>query len=932
MNQTPVESQPTRFSHSCRDCGGRFNVLIQTGVHRVHQAACPHCGRKNFFDNRRGQLERAAQPVRPPESRAERVPDRSRPRSPEPSRAGSSPQTTPRKPAAPRPTSFRTETNRDYAGQRSPGSSQPAARRGNGRPTSQTERGLKILTRPPGSPKGWRDRLDRGLQSLPDFGDWRGTVDYAGDLLRQRGLLLLIPAAALGFGMILLVFLSLQLPGLYLAHDTDFYMDRLEVVRPNRVLDRNGELLAELFSRRTGNLDETTIPETLATALVFTEDQNFYSHGGVHWPSIFRAFLANIFSGGYSQGGSTITQQLARILLDDREKSIFRKLKETSLAYHLEASLTKKQILAGYMNHVYLGHGARGFETAADFYFDKKVGDLTFEERLALVCLPSAPARYSPLRNPDRLRAKMDAVYERMIAAGLPGVPEPTAYAKDADDMLRSLSGSPGGSVFGDRVNEAPYVAEYVRQEIKKLLGDEYEFGAGLNVRTTIDRKLQLAAVEESRKWIRTKAPAFPATRMKDGKRLPVSTEEKMLRDYGDMALGPALFGIPAPPESRPRLQTASVGIENKTGGILFLQGGAEFASGNQLNRAIQMRRQTGSAVKPFVYSAGIESGAVTAGTLLDDRPIFVSLKNIAHNQKKDYWLPGNYSGVFEGEILVRRALEKSQNIPAIRVADRTGLDRLGEQFRKFFFYKDAEYERRFRKDATVAIGSLEMSPLEIATAFTGFANNGVIRRPFLIQRIEDADGKTLWSPSQNHDEFSLGVPVERTVLPGDVSEIMVSLLRSSAKYGGVGGLGGVDYIGKTGTSNEYRDAWFVGATPGVTAAVWLGFDEPAYSMPGGTGAGLAGPLWGRIMSKAPRLESSFRFSPNAVSMKICKTTGRKPGPNCPTVVTELFRPNFPPEDPEPATNASDDPETKPSNQDKPDPADWSINSDSDFE
>lgn len=942
-----MQSRTKRFAHNCRDCRQRYNVLIQIDLRQVHQAICPHCGAKNFFDNRDGRL--AGKPRK--KSAGAR-----RPAVPAPARqsagaassqtaAGFAPRETslrdfrdlPRKPAEP---AARASSQTDYANYTDNGDARQS-REGGERRVLRNGSGFRWL-----SPLEWPAAIGR-------WWDRRGAyaVNDLLDAAQGRWGVLIVLGAVCAMVAIGAAWLSLQFPKLYLAEAPAAYIKRIDVLEPNLVLDRNGTLIAELFSERSGELTVDSLPPELAATLVFTEDQNFYDHGGVHWPSIFRAFLVNLFSGGYSQGGSTITQQLSRILLNDRTKSIVRKLRETALAYELEHRLTKQQILVGYMNHVYLGHGSRGFEPAARFYFEKDIAELSFSERLALVCLPSAPNRYSPLRNPDQLRRKMDAVYTRLRngdgdLTAIGPLPEPVAYHREATQMLRSLDKSPGESVFGTRVNEAPYVSEYVRQKLVQLLGKSYQYGQGLRIQTTIDAKLQRAADRESHEFVRQKAPGFPPRKMKDGKVIwSGGMREKLLRAYGEMAIGPELFSIPAPRRITAQLQTASIGIETRTGRVLFMQGGADFTSGNQLNRAIQMRRQTGSAIKPFVYSAGIESGAITAGTLLDDRPIYVSLKGQPRQpNKKDYWLPGNYSGVFEGEILVRRALERSQNIPAIQVAREVGIQRLGQQFRKFFFFKNAEYQRRFRQDDTVAIGSLEMSPLEVATAFTAFGNNGTIKRPYLIRRIQSATGEELWSAGASYDEFDLGVPAERKVLPGDAAEVMVSLLRSSAKFGGVGkgGFSSPQLIGKTGTSNEYRDAWFVGSIPDVTAVVWMGFDQPAFSMPGGTGAGLAGPLWGRIMKSAPASKGTYQFTPRAKKIEICKTTGRRPAAGCPRRVREYFTRSHPPEEasdadrrglmdsPNNARRPADSPARPNDSTDSS--SDFSVNSDSDFD
>ena len=352
----------------------------------------------------------------------------------------------------------------------------------------------------------------------------------------------------------------------------------------------------------------------------------------------------------------------------------------------------------------------------------------------------------------------------------------------------------------------------------------------------------------------------------------------------------------PGPTRRKVTLQTASVGIKPGTGEILFLQGGTEFTAGNQLNRAIDMRRQTGSTMKPIVYSAAIESGILTAASPIKDEPIYARNVKRRRNQK-EFWLPGNYDGVYEGDIPVRRALAFSKNVAAIRTAKIIGLPRLSEQFRKFFFYDEHSFKRRFRFDFTVAIGSLEMSPLELASGFSAFGNNGVIKRPYLIRKISNRDGKVLYNGS-GRDEFKLRVPRERRVLPGDVAQVMSSILRDSGRQGGVrrGGFRG-EYIGKTGTTNDMKDAWFVGLIPGIVAAVWVGLDNPAYSISSsrGYGATVAGPLWGRIMARAGRRGGGFHFSPRAVSAIVCADTGLVPIPQCPRKKKEIFARNHVP-------------------------------------
>ncbi|MCB1304798.1 MAG: transglycosylase domain-containing protein, partial [Leptospiraceae bacterium] len=672
--------------------------------------------------------------------------------------------------------------------------------------------------------------------------------------------------------------------------DADDYMPRAQGITANRIVDRNGVLIGELFSRKTGTLKADQIPPRLRDILLFVEDRDFYSHGGISLTSIARAFFANIVNFGYSQGGSTITQQLSRVLMEDFEKSLGRKVREASLAMQLESRMSKDEILAAYMNQVYLGHGAYGMQEASKFYFRKPLAQANFVEDLILACLPSAPSRYSPVRHPDQIEEKMDVVFAEMKKQNFPS-PSKEDYEKQKDEVFRSIDRSPSASVFGTRVNVAPFVSEHVRLKIRDLLGGEFMYGKGLTIETTIDASLQKAATEESEAWIDEVGKYHTPVIRKDGKVVPESDPAVLIRqEYQKMGIGPVLLGGPATRLHRPRLQTASIGIHPQTGEVLFMNGGTSFNSGNQLNRSVMMYRQTGSSIKPIVYSAGLETGKINPATALDDSPLFFDGARGADGE--NYWLPENYTSSYEGLIPARVALAKSRNIPAIRVAKLVGLPRLGEQFRKFFFHTDKEFKERYTENLTVAIGSAEMSPLEMAVAFAAISNNGVMKRPYLIRAIKDADGKVLYNGA-GEDEFDLKIPPESKVLPGDVAATLTSMLKDAADYGGVsrGGFSSPDLAGKTGTTNEYRDAWFIGFIPDVAAAIWVGFDSPKYSTNRGTGASLAGPLFGRIIRKTPAdlRKDTYHFDPQPVTKTVCAESGQLPGPYCPRTKSEIM-------------------------------------------
>ncbi len=675
-------------------------------------------------------------------------------------------------------------------------------------------------------------------------------------------------------------------PSWYINQNPEKYFERLIGNLPNRIVDRNGELIAELFSVKMSNLKANDIPIEIKSLLLFIEDQDFYHHNGVDLTSIFRALYNNIISFGYKQGGSTITQQLARTLLLDRNKNIGRKLRELALAFALEKKFSKEEILTSYLNFVYMGHGNYGIQNAAQFYFQKEVSDLNFIENLILVSLPSAPERYSPYRNPQLLRNKMDAIIERMKEVHFP---LPSNYIEMRKNVFSEF-GTPQQNIGQIRIDKAPYIREYVRQKIGDLLGNEYMLNAGLTIKTSLDMNLQRASIIESKNFIKENLERYPPTiyknrrPIKDNKNIAYNEEAEKISLPIEL-LGGNSLSIP-----KPHLQTASIGIENKTGNVVFFQGGTEFGTSNQLNRAIQMRRQTGSSIKPIVYSLAIQKGILTTATILDDKPIIQVSRN---GKSKKYWTPSNFNGIYEGAISVRRALGFSKNIPAIQVGKMLGINNLRNGFNDFFYTNIEEQEKRFRPDDTIAIGSLEMSPLEMALAYSAFANNGFIQRPQLILSVQDSLGRTLYTSKEN-DEFHLQAPERRKVISGDTAEILVDLLRGGAvQHSGVwkGGFSKTQFVGKTGTSNDFKDAWFVGVTPEVTTAVWVGFDNPMYSMPNGVGAELAGPLWGRIMKHANlNSKEKFEFQPRAKSIYICPETGEPYNDTCPSQAQrELF-------------------------------------------
>lgn len=658
-------------------------------------------------------------------------------------------------------------------------------------------------------------------------------------------------------GMILIgiVFLILSL-GLFFFIRSEYSEVKLETEKlllqlnkhkPSKILDRNGNLVSEIFQKKTGTMKLTEMPEKLKKIILAVEDKNFYSHSGIDYLAFLRASYKNLINLKYIQGASTITQQLARILMNDRRKSLSRKFKEALVAIALEEKLSKEQILEAYLNQVYLGHGAFGIENAAKYYFDKDPSELKVMEIILISSLASAPNKYSPFKNRDLSENRVKQIIATLEGKGI--IKE--KYSGKVFKFYEKLKSPEAQTVFGRRYDKAPFVTEHIRELLKSIDSsiDIYDLG-GYTIETTLIKEAQEFLAEEIKNHI---------TNLKEKKKIKrIRIKKTAEKDSVSK-----------------ELQAAVIGLEPNTGAVLFMHGGGEeFNSNNQFNRAIQMKRQTGSSIKPILYSAAIDTGKFNAASVLIDSPIqFVSADG------RGGWSPDNFGNSYEGEMTIREALAKSKNTIAVQVGERLGLSVLEKYYSNYFFPDQAEKQKRYRNDLSVTLGSLEISPLEMTSAFSAFANDGVIRRPYLVKRILDQNGKEIFN-SENSDEFQLKVPKQRKVISPETAEVMVSLMRGSAnssglkKYGKVG-----DVAGKTGTTNDYIDAWFVGTKANLAMAVWIGYDDSSYSMgKSGMGAEFSAPLWAKIVSRLKSdeilQETKFQFSKHATRLAVCRSTG----------------------------------------------------------
>jgi len=687
---------------------------------------------------------------------------------------------------------------------------------------------------------------------------------------------------------------------------------------PTRLYDRNGLLISELYDEYRRYVKFEEIPETVIKSFLAAEDSSFYMHTGFDIAGILRALLVDIVSGEMKQGGSTITQQLVKQLYTEREKSIKRKLVELFISREFEKRYSKNEILEMYLNQIYMGHGVYGIAAASEFYFDKKLKELNMAEASLIAGIPSAPDRFSPLKNPRNSHNRTQAIIFNLIAANQIGRDE---AAHQFNSMWEGLSEKlktefPEAGIRHERNDRAPWFTEYLRRELIAKYGEDAVYRGGMKVMTTIDLSYQ----EYSDSLI--------SSSLKEQNRISAWYNNSRIRKLEEKIADRALTGKGEKPSrgslksnaikfnrelkntiadelealslitdipsiektvsnhmeyyeqvmSKGRAEGALVAIDPHTGEILAMTGGGEFSSVNQLNRAVQSKRQPGSAFKAFVYGAAIESGAITPATSFQDSPLF-------YGRGRKAWSPSNYDKDYSGRVLARKALAMSLNIVSAKVYDLAG----GEKIASFASAMTGVDKKRFQVDPTLSLGTSELSPLEMASGFGTFANGGVHIPPHGIKKIEDRHGKEIYSSKSIK-------PVKAT--DENTAFIMTSMLRdvvdSGTAHYAVRRAAGfrLPCAGKTGTNTKFRDAWFIGYTPDVVAAVWVGCDSPEFSLGSGqSGSASAAPIWGKFMSEIYKTgaKKSFPRMPSGVTVRnVCSITGRIPARGCP-VSKEYF-------------------------------------------
>lgn len=709
--------------------------------------------------------------------------------------------------------------------------------------------------------------------------------------------------------------------GLLLVYSTDLpQVEQLERYRPSSVTelyDGKGRVIGTFALQRRVIVTYDDYPQVLRNALVSIEDKNFYRHSGINVWRIAGAAYRDIESGGKVQGASTLTMQLARNLFLSPDRSFYRKVQEALLAIQIERRFTKPQIFTLYANQIFLGHGAYGYEAASEYYFSKPAKQLKLEEAALLAGLPKAPQYYSPINHPERALKRRNLVLNAMLEDGK----ITAAQAADAKSKPIVLN------LQKDPNSLAPHYVEEIRRYLEAKYGSDQVHQGGLRVYTSLDMDLQksarqalldgLAAYERRHGWrdklpnviaqgqklseyadpdwdedpevngyvhalvtqvspaaaelrlgryTATLSPADAAWTTTTTTTKPKKLKVSDLLDLGDIVYvkvlsldvgGKAHVSL----EQDSGAEGALVAIDNATGEIKAMVGGRDFNL-SKFNRATQALRQVGSSFKPYVYTAAIDQGASPDDTILDGPVVFQTASGP--------YLPHNYDNKFEGTISLRRALAQSRNIPALKLADLIGIKTV------------IDYAHRFGITSNipaylpVALGSAEVTPLEQTSAFSVFPNDGVRVAPRYITKVTDYEGRIL------EEDFS----DIKDVVSSRTARVMTSMLREVVLHGTAAAAAKMPYplAGKTGTTNDFTDAWFVGFSPSLTCGVWIGYDEKKSLGEKETGARAALPIWMQFMNLALAGKDAGEFQPvpaaanTAVAQKKVDTPDVAPG------------------------------------------------------
>jgi len=572
------------------------------------------------------------------------------------------------------------------------------------------------------------------------------------------------------------------------------------------LVDRSGKAFADLAPIEGELIRLKTLPKYVPEAFIAVEDKRFRDHDAIDLRRVLGAVWSNVRAGGVQEGSSTLTMQLARNVfpedLPGQKRTLGRKILEVRVAQEIEDTFSKDEILEMYLNHIYFGNGARGIEAAARHYFGRGAREITLPQAALLAAMPKAPSHYDPRRHPKEARERRDLVLSLMAEQKRITAGEAEAARKAGLGVVAKPRAEKPDAPF------AAYFVEEVRRELEDRLGDDF-YAHKLRVHTTLDSTAQTAAEEELERQLRAieggALGGFSATRY---------ASSLQVADDGET----------------PYLQGAVVALDVGTGDVLAWVGGRDFLH-SRFDRVKSARRQAGSAFKPFVYATAVASGRMLNQKVLD-QPLEVKVGGRR-------WNPKNFDGAFEGEITLRDALVRSKNVATVRLAQDVGTHRIAE------LAEEAGIEPPISEQPSMALGTVAVSPVELAAAYTAFAGLGEGVRPRFVVRVDGEDGRVLWQADE---------PERKHVLDAAVAYVITDALEDVLTRGTGTAVRETGFrapaAGKTGTTNDGADTWFVGYTPEIVAAVWMGFDRTRPIMAKATGGRLAAPVWARLMSR----------------------------------------------------------------------------------
>lgn len=650
-------------------------------------------------------------------------------------------------------------------------------------------------------------------------------------------------------------------------------IDKLDEYTPSLttyVYDINNDVIAEFSVEKRAILPLSKIPVDMQNAVIAMEDQNFFRHWGISPRGIARALLRDILHRRTAQGGSTLTQQLSKLIFLKPEKTITRKIKEMVLALQIERNFSKPEILALYLNQIYFGSGVYGVQSASKLYFGKDVSEMTLGECALLTGLIPSPERFSPFNSADKARQRRRLVLLRMKAEGF-------ITDKEVEEASNEPIPTEKSTLFS---SHAAYFVEYVRQQLEPRYGVAQLWKGGMKIYTTLDLGMQVPAEEIMEKHLAKYDQDAAKNREAEAAR-----EEDKEKDEEEVS------------KSSVSLQGAFVIMDTRTGAIKAMIGGRNYRD-SKFNRVTQAARQAGSTFKPFVWMAALMNG-YTPASIVEDSPmayyydgkdwrllegatdqyaIDLAIQPFVGNKDFKIWVPNNYDGKTQGLITMRRGLEQSRNLSSIYLVTRVGPTLVADVGHR------AGIRRNLEAVPSIGLGTSLVSPMEMASAFSTFANGGIHATPFGILKVTDNSGRVLEE----------AVPEETEAFSPQISYVLVNMMKGVVQRGTGAYASRLKrpIAGKTGTSQDSKDMWFIGMTPDLTAAAWMGYDDfMSLPMKDWTGGGTVVPWWTEIMEAVLKDQPvrDFPVPDGIVFVTVDQESGKLALPTCKKKLLDAF-------------------------------------------